>query len=859
MKFKISIALCLLLGSFINPVFSQNSIQDSFNVNVINTSWIGDRNKFTTVENKLQSNSTIVNDEFSLVQSIKSSSAMEWELNLDLDFATSSTNYFDFILFSDSSDLKLTSNVLFLRIGNTKDEVALYHQKNGEPIRMILQSESNITHNFSGTLTLQLDSSNRWNLRASSYKISGFQYDTLLLSNPIYMTQVGFSGFRIKQSTTSFHKKHAIDWIYVGPIRYDTLPPKLKSISSKNNRVFLQFNEPINSASIQSSNFLLEPKLGSPIKLEVHNQDSIVLHFDQSLATQNYELTIFDVKDVVGNRLFDSTIRFEHIQPKKAEIYDVLISEFMADPSPNIGLPEREYIELYNASNEYVNLENWTISDPSMVVNLPNILLPPKSYVFLIDKSFKSEFTDFENVLPLSGLPTLNNASDTLWLINEVEKEIDFVAYSEEWHTENWKKDGGWSLERIDLSKPCLEAENWGSSTSLLGGSPGQKNSIEQTINDEVAPRIYNGYIENGNEVVLQFSENISSYIIDIEDFMINNESPNLAQVMNKTVLKLQFNFIMEEGMFYEMKIENVHDCSGNSMPETRIKLGLAAPPESGFWVINEILFYPNTEGAEFIEIFNASNFVLDLKDLRFGTFDDQENIDVLIPCSSTTRLVFPGEFVVLTSDTAALRLTHSNLTWQHFIQLSKLPNLPNDAGNVFISDAAANIFESFYYDEELHSGFITNSRGVSLERLRYSSPASDLENWQSASYAVNYATPGFQNSQFIADNKLRSNVRIHPDPFSPNGDGYNDFLLIDYAPNNPNGSIQIRIFDASGRMVAHPVNNGLTGVENYFVWDGTNVNGRMLSNGIYILHIEAMDENGQRFIYKKGFTLVQD
>lgn len=42
---------------------------------------------------------------------------------------------------------------------------------------------------------------------------------------------------------------------------------------------------------------------------------------------------------------------------------DLLINEFLADPSPSIGLPEVEFIELINTTHKKLNLQGLSVSD----------------------------------------------------------------------------------------------------------------------------------------------------------------------------------------------------------------------------------------------------------------------------------------------------------------------------------------------------------------------------------------------------------------------------------------------------------------------------------------------------------------
>ena len=90
------------------------------------SNWQGEVTLFTLENNKLRTNSDSANSECYVARNIKLEPEMVWEFWVNLKFNSSSANYIDIYLFSDSMNLKGQKNGYFVRIGNTKDEIGLY-------------------------------------------------------------------------------------------------------------------------------------------------------------------------------------------------------------------------------------------------------------------------------------------------------------------------------------------------------------------------------------------------------------------------------------------------------------------------------------------------------------------------------------------------------------------------------------------------------------------------------------------------------------------------------------------------------------------------------------------------------------
>ena len=68
--------------------------------------------------------------------------------------------------------------------------------------------------------------------------------------------------------------------------------------------------------------------------------------------------------------------------------YDVVITEFLSDPTPAVGLPESEFIELKNRSAVDYNLRNWTISNGNSSATIKvDYILKADSFLILCASS----------------------------------------------------------------------------------------------------------------------------------------------------------------------------------------------------------------------------------------------------------------------------------------------------------------------------------------------------------------------------------------------------------------------------------------------------------------------------------------
>ena len=118
--------------------------------------------------------------------------------------------------------------------------------------------------------------------------------------------------------------------------------------------------------------------------------------------------------------------------------YDIVIDEIMADPSPQVGLPNTEWIELFNASTNPINLQGWRIGDPTGLSGaMPNFILQPDSFVIICANSSAAEMSSFGTTLTVTAFPSLDNDGDEIFLKASNGFIFHAVSYSSSWYRMN--------------------------------------------------------------------------------------------------------------------------------------------------------------------------------------------------------------------------------------------------------------------------------------------------------------------------------------------------------------------------------------------------------------------------------------
>src|SRR5690606_4103769 len=98
--------------------------------------------------------------------------------------------------------------------------------------------------------------------------------------------------------------------------------------------------------------------------------------------------------------------------------------------------------------------------------------------------------------------------------------------------------------------------------------------------------------------------------------------------------------------------------------------------------------------------------------------------------------------------------------------------------------------------------------------------PSNSPDNWHSASETIGFATPSRKNSQSYKP-EAEGTLTLSSPTFSPDGDGFEDVLLLTYEVDAPDLLGQITIYDDKGRKVKILMESHLLGAEGTVKWDG--------------------------------------
>ncbi|MCC6414223.1 MAG: lamin tail domain-containing protein [Saprospiraceae bacterium] len=872
-KLKRSLIYCLSICFFWGNMLTAQ-VSDDFSDGEItsNPAWSGDLSHFQVNSlKKLQLNAPAAGNSAVVVPLAMPDSAV-WRLGVQLGFAPSATNRLRLYLLADAPDLSV-ANGYFLEIGEngSADALKLFRQDGGTATLLATGTPGLVAADtLSCSLIIRRSGLGEWSV---DFEPSGGPTYTseLFATDATYGAGAnryfGIGCVYTATRTTKFH----FDNLSIEADLPDVMPPVLESVAvSGQQQLLLTFNElPDTTVATDESRYILLPQGDMPLQAVLQGDGKTVqLTFNQPFYTGSYTIHCEGMTDPSGNVAALQTLSFDHVAVEKAVEYDVLINEIMADPSPSAGLPEVEWIELYNRSAKYLELSNLLLDDGSGPLTLPAGVLTPGSFVVLASPTNAAVLVAAGiQALAVPGLPSLNNDGDLIRIYLADGSIIDQVAYTGSWHDDASKQDGGWSLERIDPTSPCLGAANWRScSLSIGGGTPGMVNASFDGFSDTVPPKALSVFTTSTTELSLRFSEGLdqSSAVLtgqyELEPAMVVVSVALSAE--DKSQLTLSVGEDLQTGIVYRLIILNgLVDCAGNaSLVSDTLLFGLPEKPEAGDVVFSEILFNPLSGGSDYVELYNRSEKIFSWNGFFLDNSGDANGATPL----HHERLFLPGDYMALSSDRSYVLDRYANVDPNRLFE-QNLPSLPDEKGNIALlwSDGSDNlVVDGFDYDEAYHNNLLGGSdrEGVPLERLDMEQQTNLASNWTSAAQFVSGlpGTPTQPNSQKSSPTTNSNELVVLPvNRLSPDGDGREDFLEIQYNTPSSGYAATLTVFDSWGIPVRQLIRQSLVNTAGQLRWDGDDDAGALVRPGIYVLFMEIFSPEGEVQKVKKTVAVV--
>jgi hypothetical protein len=625
----------------------------------------------------------------------------------------------------------------------------------------------------------------------------------------------------------------------------DTTAPFLKAIAvTETNQISLTFSETLQEGTFNSSNIAISPvnSIETLIVNESTPNNWIITLTDSLPERQTIEVTVSNLIDYCGNTNLSDTITTIMVP---SYFQQMIFTEIMAIPAEDDRI-QYEFLELYNHDSLPVNIESWTLKIGSRSLALPSATINAKSYFLIMPEFMSAHPSAPENAIFIFDDSDLTDGGTTLQLIDNKQNLVTWVDYDFRWHTNPLANLGGFSLERIDNTHYCGNSNNWETSSATIGGTPGAANSIASNNPDLTQPRANFLLVPEDTSLIVRFdqtlwpqvkAENINTSLTFDSIFIPHPYGQDL-------IIKLAEP--LEENTLYDITVNQLTDCNMNVMEERTFAFKKPIEPGEGDFIINEILFNPPSGCNDFVEVLNLTDNYLDLSKVYSAKLDDngiQDDIDEVV---EENYILPPNEYYIFTASTECLEYAYGNVDVQKSI-ITSLPSMPDDKGSILFMNYSGEVIDQVEYTSDMHHSLLSDEDGVSLERISPFSPSDNTSNWYSAAADVGFATPNRENSQVNKSDISEDNISLEKETLSPDGDGFEDYLRINYQFPAGGNVLSVKILDHNGRLVRNLLNNETVSTEGFITWDGTNDSQHKVPVGIYILYSEWFDENGNQ------------
>lgn len=408
----------------------------------------------------------------------------------------------------------------------------------------------------------------------------------------------------------------------------------------------------------------------------------------------------------------------------------IIITEISYNP-PETMDDSLEYVEIYNTSDNAIDLTGYRIDDAVKINNL-GFTLPAKSYGLVAKKisAVQAVFGISADAQWSSG--SLTNGGETITILDAAGTEIFSVTYSDrgEWPSEALGTDGaGASIELCALDRDATLGANWrvspaGSGVTINGrevkGTPQAANAAvceiipDHTVNTDGLKFVPEDITINIGETVRWVNNGGVHNVNASQDAYPDNPEGFSSGAPSGDSWTFDHTFVVAGLYRYQCDPHLNFGMVGS------VKVVDPNAPVSKV-VVSEIMYNDPSAGddLEFIELYNNEDATVDLTGWKLSGVVTHTFGDVSIASKGT---------VLLAKNPAAFQSTFamSAIEWDG-------GTLENVASLLALSDADGKVADEFSYQVDGPYGAEANGNGPSLVRCNLLGEG-DAFNWTAAS-----------------------------------------------------------------------------------------------------------------------------
>ncbi|TES90983.1 MAG: lamin tail domain-containing protein [Candidatus Cloacimonadota bacterium] len=572
----------------------------------------------------------------------------------------------------------------------------------------------------------------------------------------------------------------------------------------------------------------------------------------------------------------------------QASAAGLVINEVMSNvrgSDSGLGTPgdRNEFIEIFNASDDTIDLSLYRVSDMDAVDDIiawtdtllldPDAVygathLPPGEYSVILDPEYieigdgnylqpydfppKTLIVTVGNTTIGDGLSTkdpiilLDASEDTVSSYGTPGNTVDNIPYD---------PGDGISVERISPFYPDNELY-WVSSQESSGSTPGAANSCysqAELILPSYGFNIEPEKIVSGETVTLsvlvqnQTEDTVKGVSID---FFVDTDWDSILSSNEEIATLYKDDPIPPYGCTLRVEVEWKPASIGNK--RVGVKLSGDEKAETfkmlkvgdivGEIIITEIMYAP-LRGGEWLELYNRAPFPIDL----FG-WKMKVGVQDAITISVKHTVLPQNEYLVIVEDKTLFQTKWGNVP-STIVEPEKWTSLGNSGDTILIEDNSFFIFEEIFYRDG-------SEQGVSIERINIDIKSNLNWNWgNSCDYSG--ATPGRKNSIYASSSHSKTVLSVNPNPFSPDGDGYQERTVISYELPFNKAKVNLSLYTRTGIRKHNFLKQKDSGRNGEFIWDGRDSGGKKMPVGLYIVYLEAVDKETNKKIIQKTAVVI--